>query len=136
MERDLCDHLQVAEADDPTVIVAVQSLLDLAVTQEASELGVVPCDAPGIVIVKKPIMMALYIRKKGVVRQIGEIPEAMHAGFVARIKRLAGMNVEQTEQPQQGNLEWVCGDRRVQLSVFSTPGPDGERIVLKSAWSP
>ncbi|MBU8870731.1 MAG: Flp pilus assembly complex ATPase component TadA [Gemmatimonadales bacterium] len=59
------------------------------------------------------------------------MPMGLHASIVTRFKILAGMNISESRQPQDGRIMHQIGPRTVDLRVSTFPSVNGETVVCR-----
>lgn len=74
---------------------------------------------------------AVRLRVDGLLRELQAIDSAVFSPLVSRVKLLAGMDIADKRQPQDGRYTFVAGDRRVDARVSSVPTIDGEKLVVR-----
>jgi type IV pilus assembly protein PilB len=73
----------------------------------------------------------IRFRIDGQLRPGPSLPKSLQAAVVARIKILAGLNIAETRQPQDGKIKFLQGKRKVDLRVSTLPTVFGENVVLR-----
>jgi len=73
----------------------------------------------------------LRFRVDGMLREIESFPPDMQAGLVSRIKVMAGMDIADTRQPQDGAIQVVAMGRPLDIRVSSLPTIHGEKVVMR-----
>ncbi len=58
-------------------------------------------------------------------------PHQMHPAVVSRIKIMAGMDISERRQPQDGDIHVAIDGRPVDLRVSTMPGRYGEKVVIR-----
>ena len=58
-------------------------------------------------------------------------PHQMHPAVVSRIKIMAGMDISERRQPQDGDIHVAIDGRPVDLRVSTMPGRFGEKVVIR-----
>ena len=107
-------------ADAPAVR-AVDSMFARAVAAHASDLHVEPRAGGGFV----------RLRIDGVLIELEPITAELFAAFVSRIKLLAGMDIADKRQPQDGRCTLTFDGRQIDARVSSMPTIDGEKLVIR-----
>lgn len=108
-------------AHDVPVIQLVNSMLEYAVFEGASDIHIEPTELDTIV----------RYRVDGVLRQAMKLPKKVHAGVVARIKILANLKIDEHRLPQDGRFKVKTDEYGVAFRVSILPVYDGEKIVLR-----
>ena len=113
------------DATDKPVVSAVDYLLNYAFAQRASDVHIEPRREHAVV----------RMRIDGVLHQVYNVPKAVHAPIVARLKMLARMDIAEKRRPQDGRIktsrEHKGEKREVELRVSSVPVAFGEKIVIR-----
>ena len=105
---------------NPTVRLVDALLLD-AVKKEASDLHFEPEDN----------FVRLRYRIDGQLRQILTFHKEYWPSIVVRIKIIAGMNIAETREPQDGRISFEIMGRKVDFRLSSQPTVHGENIVAR-----
>ena len=109
-------------AEDLPVVRIVDSLLDHAVFERASDIHVEPSEKEVIV----------RYRIDGILQKVMVLPKTVHSGIVARIKILSNLKLDEHRLPQDGRFKIVTHDKSkfsFRVSIF--PEMDGEKIVMR-----
>jgi type IV pilus assembly protein PilB len=75
--------------------------------------------------------LVVRFRIDGLLRTAFKLPSEVHLPLVTRIKVLANLDISERRLPQDGSIELVVGDRRIDLRVSSFPTIHGENLVLR-----
>ncbi|MEA2787024.1 MAG: type pilus assembly protein PilB [Candidatus Eremiobacteraeota bacterium] len=135
MTRDaIRENLRVAYGESPAsaaagrdrdgeapAVRAVEHVLAQAIAAHASDVHIEPSAAGGRV----------RLRVDGILRELEPIPSAMFAAFTSRLKLLAGMDIADRRQPQDGRCAIPFEQRHVDARVASVPTADGEKLVVR-----
>jgi type IV pilus assembly protein PilB len=108
------------DGDEP-IVQAVDSILTQAVRDRASDVHIVPASE----------YVRVRFRTDGVLKDIIQLPMAMGAGVISRIKVLASMNIVERRRPQDGQLTITIDDREVDVRVATVATVMGENCVLR-----
>lgn len=109
-------------AEDLPVVRIVDSLLDHAVFERASDIHIEPSEKD----------VAVRYRIDGILRNVMVLPKNVHAGVVARIKILSNLKLDEHRLPQDGRFKiTTAGKDRFSLRVSIFPEMDGEKIVMR-----
>ncbi len=73
----------------------------------------------------------LRYRRDGVLEQIRSFHRNYWSAIAVRIKIMAGMNITETRQPQDGRISFQVMGREVDFRVASQPTVHGENIVMR-----
>lgn len=73
----------------------------------------------------------LRFRTDGMLREIETFPPELHPGLVSRIKVMAGMDIADTRQSQDGAIQVTAMGRPLDIRVSSLPTIHGEKVVMR-----
>ena len=110
-----------AEADEAPVVRLVNSILQRAVGEEASDIHLEP----------QAQELAVRLRVDGVLRELMSVPPKLQTGVVARLKVLANLDIAERRIPQDGRFSVRFGGKKVDLRVATLPTMFGEEVVLR-----
>jgi type IV pilus assembly protein PilB len=108
-------------AHDVPVVQLVNSLLEYAIFENASDIHIEPTESETTV----------RYRVDGVLRSAMKLPRSVQAGVVARIKILANLKIDEHRLPQDGRFKVKTDEYGVAFRVSILPVYDGEKIVLR-----
>lgn len=108
-------------ASDVPVIRVVDTLLEYAVFEGASDIHIEPSEHDTVV----------RYRIDGVLREVMTLPKKVQPGVVARIKILANLKIDEHRLPQDGRFKIRTDEYQVAFRVSILPVYDGEKIVLR-----
>jgi type IV pilus assembly protein PilB len=106
---------------DAPAVRAVDLVLARAVAAHASDIHVEPAAGGGRV----------RLRVDGILRELEPIPADVFPSFVSRVKLLAGMDIADRRQPQDGRYGVPFEGRAIDARVASLPTVDGEKVVIR-----
>jgi len=109
------------ESDDAPVVQIVDRILTQAIRDRASDIHIEPGD--GIVRIR--------YRIDGALKEIIQLPSAIAAGLVSRLKIMAGMNIVERRRPQDGQLTTVIDGTAVDIRVATVSTIAGETCVMR-----
>jgi len=109
-------------ADDAPIIKLVNSLLQHAVKERASDIHLEPSERE--IRVRFRIDDVLY-------EPIKPLPRALHASIVSRIKIMGGLNIAEKRLPQDGSIRLKIAGRDYDVRLSSLPIVHGERVVMR-----
>jgi type II secretory ATPase GspE/PulE/Tfp pilus assembly ATPase PilB-like protein len=107
-------------ADSPAVR-NVDTMFARAIAAHASDVHIEPGAGGGLV----------RVRVDGILTSLQSIPGAEYNAFVSRVKLLAGMDIADKRQPQDGRLTIPFEQRDIDARVASMPTVDGEKLVVR-----
>lgn len=108
-------------AEDLPVVRIVDTLLEYAILEGASDIHIEPLEKETIV----------RYRIDGILREVMNLPKNVHNGVIARIKILANLKLDEHRLPQDGRFKISTAEHKVAFRVSILPVYDGEKIVLR-----
>jgi len=108
-------------AEDLPVVRIVDTLLEYAVFEEASDIHIEPEEDDVIV----------RYRIDGILRTVMTLPKNSQSGIIARIKILANLKIDEHRLPQDGRFKISNNEYHVAFRVSIIPTFDGEKIVMR-----
>jgi general secretion pathway protein E len=109
-------------ADDAPIIKLVNSLLQHAVKERASDIHLEPSERE--IRVRFRIDDVLYEPTK-------PLPRGLHASIVSRIKIMGGLNIAEKRLPQDGRIRLKIAGRDYDVRLSTLPIAHGERVVMR-----
>ncbi|MCB9727315.1 MAG: type II secretion system ATPase GspE [Deltaproteobacteria bacterium] len=109
------------EDDEAPIIRLVNSILNQAIKERASDIHIEPFE--------RSIMVRF--RKDGVLKEIVQAPKRFQASIASRIKIMGNLNIAEKRLPQDGRIRIKIAGRDVDLRLSTVPTSYGERIVLR-----
>jgi general secretion pathway protein E len=109
-------------ADESPIIKLVNSLLQHAVKERASDIHLEPFERE--IRVRFRIDDVLY-------EPIKPLPRALHASIVSRIKIMGGLNIAERRLPQDGRIRLKIAGRDYDVRLSTIPVSHGERVVMR-----
>lgn len=104
------------------VVRAVSRVIALGIQKEASDVHI-ESTAKGV---------SVKFRINGHLEPMKEmLPLGYAAGFVTRMKILAGLDITERRLPQEGRIGITIGRREVDMRLSTIPASRGEKIVLR-----
>jgi type IV pilus assembly protein PilB len=114
-------RVQMHRGDEAPAIRALEEIHALAISVGASDVHVEPSRSGGRV----------RVRVDGILREIRALPGELYAQVVSRVKLLAGMDIADRRQPQDGRYSIEAGRKSIDARVSSVPTILGEKLVLR-----
>lgn len=74
---------------------------------------------------------AVRMRRDGVMYQVLKISLKQYSLLAGEIKRQAGLKINLTELPQDGDYQFMANDRQISVRVSALPSKYGESLVLR-----
>jgi len=108
-------------AADVPAVRSVDGMLTRAIAAHASDIHIEPQPAGG----------AVRLRIDGILMPLESIAADKFNPFVSRIKLLAGMDIADKRQPQDGRMTIPFEGREIDARVASLPTIDGEKLVVR-----
>jgi type IV pilus assembly protein PilB len=112
---------QATSADDAPIVRYVNSLIEQAVQNRASDLHLEPTEDD----------MRVRYRIDGVLHEVDIIPRGVMNALISRIKIMSGVDITEKRVPQNGRITALIRDRTVDLRTATLPTVWGEKIVLR-----
>ena len=109
-------------SDDAPIIKLVNSLLQNAVKERASDIHLEPFEQE--IRVRFRIDDVLY-------EPIKPLPRALQASIVSRIKIMGGLNIAEKRLPQDGRIRLKIAGRDYDVRLSTVPVTYGERVVMR-----
>ncbi len=108
-------------AEDLPVVRIVNTLLEYAVFEEASDIHIEPEEKS----------INVRYRIDGILRNVMTLPKNVQSGIIARIKILSNLKVDEHRLPQDGRFKIQTDEYKVAFRVSILPTFDGEKIVMR-----
>jgi general secretion pathway protein E len=108
--------------DEAPIIRLVNSLLQEAVKERASDIHLEPFDNE----------VRVRFRIDDILQEpIPPLPRALHSSIVSRIKIMGGLNIAEKRLPQGGRIRLKIAGRDYDVRLSTVPVVQGERVVLR-----
>lgn len=111
-------------ASDLPVIRIVDSILEYAIFENASDIHIEPSEKEVVV----------RYRVDGILQDMMTLPKLAHSGIIARIKVLSNLKLDEHRLPQDGRFKIESKEYKVSFRVSILPIMDGEKIVMRLLW--
>lgn len=108
-------------AEDLPIIRIVDTLLEYAIFEEASDIHIEPEEND----------LVVRYRVDGILRKVMTLPRKTIAGIVARIKILSNLKLDEHRLPQDGRFKIETKDYKISFRVSIIPVFDGEKVVMR-----
>lgn len=108
-------------AEDLPIVRIVDTLLEYAIFEEASDIHIEPAE--------KDIIIRYRI--DGILREVMRLPKSIQEGVIARIKILSRLKIDEHRLPQDGRFKISTADYKISFRVSILPVFDGEKVVLR-----
>lgn len=109
-------------AQDLPVIRIVDTLLEYAIFENASDIHIEPTE--------KEVLVRYRI--DGILKNVMTLPKSVHAGIVARIKILSNLKLDEHRLPQDSRFKISTNEYNVSFRVSVVPTYDGEKVVMRA----
>lgn len=120
-DSDRVPHLDEQRGDEAPAVRALDEIHDAAVRHNASDIHVEPVGAGGRV----------RQRVDGILIESKTLAGDTYTQVVSRIKLLAGMDIADRRQPQDGRYSIERNGRSIEARVSSMPTLFGEKLVVR-----
>lgn len=111
----------LSDIEDAPIVRFVESILEGAVDQRASDVHLEP---------KEDKMIVRY-RVDGLLHRVMTVPRAAQAAVTARLKILAGLDTSERRRPQDGRIDLKVRDAAYDIRFSTLPTLYGEKIVMR-----
>ena len=108
-------------AEDIPVIKIVDTLLNHAILQSASDIHIEPLEN----------QLVVRYRIDGILHDAMVLPKDVSSGITARIKVLSGLKLDEKRLPQDGRFKIETDDQKVSFRVSILPTYYGEKTVMR-----
>ena len=109
------------KTDEAPVIRMVNSLIEKAIDEEASDIHLEPDEDS----------LRVRMRLDGILHDLTAIPGHARARIVSRVKIMANLDIAERRLPQDGNIQWHDNSGGVSLRVSTLPTVLGEKVVIR-----
>ena len=110
-----------AGGDDAPIVRYVNSILDQAIQNRASDIHLEPTEGD----------LRIRYRIDGVLHEVDVVPRAVQAALISRLKIMSNVDITERRVPQNGRITVQLGQRMVDLRTATLPTVWGEKIVLR-----
>ena len=108
-------------AEDIPVVKIVDTLLNHAILQSASDIHIEPLEK----------QLVVRYRIDGILHDAMVLPKEVSSGITARIKVLSGLKLDEKRLPQDGRFKIETEDQKVSFRVSILPTYYGEKTVMR-----
>ena len=109
------------EADAAPAIRLVNSIIDRACTEGASDIHMEPGEDS----------MTIRMRIDGILRPIIPVPKKLQNSVISRMKIMARMDIAQKQIPQDGRANVTVRQETLDLRISTLPTIYGEKVVIR-----
>jgi type IV pilus assembly protein PilB len=107
--------------DDAPIVRYVNSLLEQAIQNRASDLHIEPTEHD----------LRVRFRIDGVLHEVDSVPKAVQAALISRLKIMSNVDITERRVPQNGRITVQIGQKVVDMRTATLPTVWGEKIVLR-----
>jgi len=104
-----------------SVVQQVNTLIERAITKQASDIHIEPYEAS----------YRVRFRLDGVLNTTAEISLLQRDALISRLKIMASLDIAEKRRPQDGRIRYQHAGRTIDLRVSSLPTDFGEKLVLR-----
>ncbi|HEU5109737.1 MAG TPA: GspE/PulE family protein [Micromonosporaceae bacterium] len=115
------DMAVAAGGDEAPIVRYVNSLIEQAITNRASDLHLEPSEEE----------MRVRYRIDGVMHEVDSIPKGVQSALISRLKIMSSLDITERRVPQNGRITVHVNGRKVDLRTATLPTVWGEKIVLR-----
>jgi len=108
-------------AEDLPVVKIVDTLLNHAILQDASDIHIEPMET----------QVVIRYRIDGILHDAMTLPKNVAPGITARIKVLSNLKLDEKRLPQDGRFKIETSDQKVSFRVSTLPTYYGEKTVMR-----
>lgn len=109
------------DANSAPTIRLVNSIIERAITEQASDIHIEPREE----------QLLVRMRVDGMMRDIFDVPKDLQGSVISRIKIMCNMDISQHRIPQDGRCNVRVRQQDIDLRVSTLPTIYGEKIVLR-----
>lgn len=114
-------NLEIQTNDDAPAVSIVNSLINQAIKERASDIHIEPLDKT----------VRVRFRVDGVLREIVTFPRHTHSAIISRIKIMSEMDIAEKRMPQDGRIKVNEAGREIDIRVSTLPVIAGEKVVMR-----
>lgn len=111
----------VDQDDEAPIIRLVNSVLNQAVKEKASDIHIEPFEK----------YVSVRFRRDGVLHEIIKAPKRFQSSIASRIKIMGDLNIAEKRLPQDGRIRIKVAGRDVDIRLSTIPTSHGERLVMR-----
>ena len=108
-------------AEEIPVVRVVDTLLEYAIFEKASDIHIEPSEKEVIV----------RYRIDGVMHDVMTLPKVIQPALVARIKVISNLKIDEHRLPQDGRFKIEKDSYKISFRVSTIPVFDGEKVVMR-----
>ena len=112
---------EVEASEAAPIVRLLESILTRAVRDRAADVHFEPYQGS----------FRIRMRSDGVLYEIDPPPAHLAVSIVSRIKVLADLDISETRMPQDGRIELILDNHKIDFRVSTVPTAGGESVVLR-----
>lgn len=112
---------QSLEVDSAPIVRLVNSVIEQAVSEGASDIHIEPLEND----------VRVRFRVDGKLHLSKTIPKSAHSAVITRIKILAELDIAEKRMPQDGRCDYKVKDKTYNMRVSVLPTVHGEKVVMR-----
>ena len=109
------------DANSAPTIRLVNSIIERAITENASDIHIEPREG----------QLLVRMRVDGMMREIFDVPKDLQGSVISRFKIMCNMDIAQHRIPQDGRCNVRVRQQDIDLRVSTLPTIYGEKVVLR-----
>lgn len=114
-------ELQSLEVDSAPIVRLVNSMIEQAVSEGASDIHIEPLENE----------VRVRFRVDGKLHLSKDLPKSAHSAVVTRIKILSELDIAEKRVPQDGRCDYKLKDKTYNMRVSILPTVHGEKVVMR-----
>ena len=114
-------QLTSSEVEGAPIVRIVNSILMDASNMKASDIHIEPFEKE----------VRVRLRVDGELRQLMSLPINTLSGIVTRIKIMANLNIAETKRPQDGRVQQIMNNKKINMRISFIPAVYGEKVVIR-----
>jgi type IV pilus assembly protein PilB len=111
----------LASTEDAPIVRYVNSLIEQAIQNRASDLHIEPTESD----------MRVRFRIDGVLHEVDQVPKAVQSSLISRLKIMSNVDITERRVPQNGRITVQVRGRSVDLRTATLPTVWGEKLILR-----
>lgn len=120
-EVEAVQQMTSSEVEGAPIVRIVNSILMDASNMKASDIHIEPFEKE----------VRVRVRVDGELRQLMALPINTLSGIVTRIKIMANLNIAETKRPQDGRVQQIMNNKKINMRISFIPAVYGEKVVIR-----
>lgn len=117
--------------DQLITIRTMNSARRVSETLESIFAGALALGASDVHIEPESASIRLRYRLNGVLQDVVDLERAIYKRLISRLKLLAGMTLNITDEAQDGRFSFTIDEKKVEVRASAIPGAAGESMVMR-----